>query len=157
MLATVSLWGMITDVAEQTTGQRLADRWERARIKQSVLAKRAGVSTRTLQHLKMGQDASKDMSKSIRQVERALVEMLAEADTAEPPPNGGQLPYRRLRSVEAGVRDNEDVVGVSTREIRPGVRTMTIVLLDSDMPVDDATRDELQRILDAEQRLRPNG
>lgn len=137
----------------ETRGTRLRARRDAARIRQDELAARARVSTRVLQDLEAGKDAERNMRKTADAVEEALTAMLAEM----PGPENGGAPPRRLRAVEAYIREDEDVIGVTTRDIRPGVRTMTIVLLDSDAPVDDATRDELQRILNAEQRDRPNG
>lgn len=150
MGASASLCAMIEDMDVMTAGQRLARRWERAGIRQAPLALRAGVSVRVLQHMKKGRDRNVDMTGSIAKVERALAEMLSELPPE--PEEQAQTTQRRLRAVEAYVRDEEDVVGVTAREVRPGMRTVTLVLLDSDRPMDDETRDQLLRLLDEAQQ-----
>lgn len=148
---TIALAGMIEFMVE-TRGQRLRARRDAARIRQDELAERAHVSIRVLQDLEAGKDAERNMRKTADAVERALTAILSEMPAPE-----GASPDRRLRAVKAYIRDEEDVVGVTAHEVRPGVREMRIVLLDSDVPVDDAMREELLRILNAEQADRPNG
>lgn len=127
---------------DPSPGQKLRAQRERARVRQKDLAARAHIGVKTLQDMEQGKDRDRDMSKSVRAAREALAAILSESPEPE------VTRPRRLRAVEAQLMDSEDVVEVVTREPRPGVRVMTIVLLDSDQELDDETRAVLQSLAD---------
>lgn len=142
--------GIMATVAEtlETPGTRLKAQRERLRLRQDDVAARAGISPRTLQYMERGDDGRRNMHRSVEAVREALAALATHPPAADSPTSP-----RRLRAVEAHLLDTEDVVEVVTRETRPGVRVMTVVLVDSDHELTDEDRADVQRMAE---RSRPD-